>query len=46
MKNYTKYCYVQNNDKQPQYTYSQTAVDFIFDEISKDPEHILNIIKK
>ena len=46
MKNNTKYCYVQNNDKQPQYTYSQAAIDFIFDEISKDPEHILNIIKK
>ena len=46
MKNNSKYCYIQNKDKQPQYTYSQAAVDFIFEELSKDPEHILTIIKK
>lgn len=46
MKTNTKYCYIQYHEKQPQYTYSQQAVDFIFDELSKDPEHILNIIKK
>ncbi len=46
MKSNTKFCYVQNHDKQPQYTYSHQAVDFIFEELSKDPENILNIIKK
>ena len=46
MKNNSKYCYIQNKDKQPQYTYSQAAVEFIFEELSKDPEHILTIIKK
>lgn len=46
MKSNTLYCYVHHKDKQPQYTYSQAAVDLIFNELSKDPEHILSIIKK
>lgn len=41
-----KWCYPHNQFSQPCYTYSTQAIDFIIDEIKKDPEHILNNIKK
>lgn len=46
MKTNEKYCYVDNSDKQPQYTYSHKAVEFIYEELAKDPQNILNRIKK
>lgn len=46
IKNNEKYCYTHLQFSQPQYSYSQQAIDFIFEELSKDPEHILDNIKK
>lgn len=41
------FCWTNRINKTPQYSYSQQAVDFVFTELSKDPEHILdNIAKK
>lgn len=39
-----KFCYIHraNNTK----TYSQLAIDFIYDEIKKDPEYIIQNLKK
>ncbi len=46
LKENEKFCYVHKQFSQPQYSYSQQAVDFIFDELKKDPKNILNNIKK
>lgn len=46
LKENTEYCYVHRQFTTPQYSYSQKTIDFIVDELSKDPEHILNNIKK
>ena len=40
-----KFCYIHTQYEQPQYTYSQQAIDFIVVELTKDPEHILDNIK-
>lgn len=40
-----KYCYVHKQFTTPQYSYSQQAIDFIIDEIKKDPSNILDQIK-
>jgi len=46
IKNTPKYCYIHevNNQKMP--TYSQAAIDLIFSEIKKDPENIIQNLKK
>ena len=41
-----RFCYVHKQFSTPQYSYSLQAVEFIFDELKKDPENILNKIKK
>lgn len=46
IKENTKFCYIHKQYSQPQYTYSQQAIEFIIDELKKDPEHILDNIKK
>lgn len=46
LKENERFCYVHRQFSAPQYSYSQQAIDFIFSEIEKDPEHILNNIKK
>lgn len=38
-------CYIHKQYTQPQYSYSQRAIDFIVAELSKDPDHILEKIK-
>lgn len=45
IKSQEKFCYVHMQFTNPQYSYSQQAVDFIYDELAKDPENILNNIK-
>ena len=45
IKTNPKLCFVYNTFSQPQYTYSQQAIDFIVDEIRKDPEHIVDNLK-
>ena len=46
LKQDERYCYVHRIYSQPQYTYSLQAIDFIVEEIRKDPEHILDVLKK
>lgn len=38
-------CFVYQVSAQPQYSYSQQAIDFIFDEIKKAPDVIIGDIK-
>lgn len=47
IKQNEKFCYVYRAHKNPQYTYSQYTVDFLLNEIKKDPQNILdNVAKK
>jgi len=46
LKKNERYCYTHLIDQQPRYTYSIQAVDFIVDEIKKDADHILDVLKK
>ena len=46
LKTNERYCYTHLIDQQPRYTYSIQAVDFIVDEIKKDADHILDVLKK
>ena len=41
----SKFCWINKITSNPMYSYSQQAVDFIFNELSKDPDHILDNIK-
>ena len=45
LKENEKLCYIHKQYSTPQYTYSQQMIDFIVDEIIKDPIHILDNIK-
>ena len=46
LKEYEKYCYVHRQYAQPSYTYSIHTIDLIVAEIMKDPEHIVQRLKK
>lgn len=46
LKGNERYCYIHRVYSQPQYTYSIQTIDFIVDEIKKDPEHILDVLKQ
>lgn len=46
LKNNSVFCYAHKQYTNPQYSYSQKAIDFIVTELKKDPEHILDNIKK
>lgn len=46
LKTNERYCFVHHVYSQPQYTYSIQTIDFIVDEIKKDPEHILDVLKQ
>lgn len=46
LKENEKLCYIHRQFSNLQYSYSQQMIDFIVDEIKKDPEHILDNIKK
>lgn len=46
IKENERFCYIHKQFSTPQYSYSLQAVEFIFDELRKDPENILNNIKK
>lgn len=39
-------CFTYQVSTQPQYSYSQQAIDFIYEEIKKSPEAILNDLKQ
>ena len=44
MKN-EKWCFVYKANSAPSYSYSMQAIEFIVDEIKKDPENILDNLK-
>ena len=46
LKNDSSMCYVYKGYAQPSYTYSQKAIDFIVTEIKKDPQNIIENLKK
>lgn len=46
LKENEKMCFVYQVSTQPQYSYSQQAIDFIFDEIKKAPDVIIGDIKE
>ncbi|OCN03555.1 hypothetical protein A4S06_05185 [Erysipelotrichaceae bacterium MTC7] len=45
IKEKTDFCYVNTIHSSPSYSYSNKAINFIFEELKKDPENILNHIK-
>jgi hypothetical protein len=46
IKENEKFCYVHKQYAQPSYTYSVQAIELIVNEIMKDPEHIVDNLKK
>lgn len=46
IKENERFCYVHKQFSTPQYSYSLQTVEFIVDELKKDPKNILNNIKK
>lgn len=46
IKSNERFCYVHKQFAQPQYSYSIQTVEFIVEELEKDPKNILNNIKK
>ena len=45
IKENERFCYTYQVSTQPQYSYSQQAIDFIFDEIKKAPDTIIGDLK-
>ena len=46
IKENEKFCYVYQVSTQPQYSYSQQAIDFIYDELRKAPNTLLDYLKE
>lgn len=46
IKGNNKLCYTSKMFSQPQYSYSLQTMDFIIDEIKKDPENIIRNLKE
>ncbi|MDD7390976.1 MAG: DUF3644 domain-containing protein [Lachnospiraceae bacterium] len=46
LKENEKMCFIYQVSSQPQYSYSQQAIDFIFDEIKKSPKTIIGDLKE
>lgn len=46
LKENERMCFIYQVSTQPQYSYSQQAIDFIYDEIRKAPNTILNDLKR
>lgn len=45
LKDDLKYCYKYDLRQHPSYSYSQATIDFIYSEIKKDPENIIQNLK-
>ena len=45
MKSNPSYCYRYDRNTTPLFTYSEAAINFIVNEIKKDPEHIIQSLK-
>ena len=46
IKENERFCYIHKQFSQPQYSYSLQTIEFIIDELEKNPKHILDNIKK
>lgn len=46
IKENEKYCYIHKQYAQPSYTYSMQAIELIVSEIAKNPENIVEYLKK
>lgn len=46
IKNNEKWCFIYKANSNPNYSYSMQAIEFILEEIRKDPENILDNLKK
>jgi len=46
IKENEKYCYIHKQYSQPSYTYSMQAIELIVGEIQKDPDNIIENLKK
>lgn len=46
MKQNPKYCYEYNRSKAHYFSYSNAALEMIYSEIKKDPEHIIQNLKQ
>ena len=46
IKENEKFCFVYQVSTQPQYSYSQQAIDFIYDELRKAPNTLLDDLKE
>lgn len=46
LKSDTKYCFKYDVHTSPSYSYSQATIDLIYTEIKKDPENIIQNLKK
>lgn len=46
IKDNPKFCYIYNVQKTPSYSYSIPAIDFIAGELMRDPENIIDNLKK
>lgn len=46
IKENSKLCYISKMFSQPQYSYSLQTIDFVIDEIKKDPENIIQNLKE
>ena len=45
LKENEKMCFTYQISSQPQYSYSRQAIDFIYDELRKAPDRILDDLK-
>ena len=46
LKENERMCFTYQISTQPQYSYSQQAIDFIYEEIKKEPDTILENLKQ
>lgn len=46
IKDNPRFCYIYHGASAPQYTYSQQAIDFVFDELKKAPGTILDDMRE
>lgn len=46
IKDIPRFCYIYHGSKYPQYTYSQQAIEFVFEELKKAPGTILDDMRE
>lgn len=46
IKDNDRFCYAYMVSSNPQYSYSSAAIDFLLEQIEKDPENILDVVRR